>query len=201
MNLQVDLLIDSERRSASALNLKALLRIAAMTIPVLLLLTVGTTVVRLMLLNNELSMLENQWESVAPKQKEATRMRVRFVANQDMRKELEGWGEARPEWHAALVDIQRVIPASIRLEMLNINQDMPLIDGKTAARAFRMFMRGKATGRTSERVIPDLRESLEALDYVTSARVTRFGADTSAGAHGFDRVFQIDCVFEPKRFK
>ncbi len=201
MNLQVDLLLDSERRSASVLNPMALARIAAITLPVLLLIVVGTTVVRLMLLNNELAMVEDQWDGVAPKQKQATQMQVQYITTQDMWNELSGWGEARLLWHILLTDIQKLIPRSIHLETLNISQDMPLIEGKTAARAFRLFMRGRATGPTSERDIPALRESLEALESIASANVSRFGADMSAEADSYDRVFQIDCVFEPKRFR
>jgi Tfp pilus assembly protein PilN len=201
MNLQVDLMFDSERRSASVLNLKALGRIAAITVPVLLLITVATTVVRHMLLKNELAMLEEQWDGVAPKQKQATQMQVQYIATQDMRNEMSGWSEARQDWRSFLSEMQGLIPHSIRLETLNISQDMPLLEGKTAARAFRMFVRGRATGRTSESDIPALRRSLEAMEAVTSADVTRFGADMSGGSDRFDRVFQIDCVFEPKRFR
>lgn len=201
MNLQVDLLVDTDRRSASVLNAKALGRIMAITIPVLMLLTVGTTVVRLMLLKNELSMLEEQWGNVAPKQKEATQMQLQFMANRDMQKELGGWREARLEWNAILTEIRGVIPATIRLEAMNISHDTPLIDRKTAARAFRLFLRGKATGATSERDIPNLRRALEKLDPIASAEVTRFGADMTPSADRFDRVFQIDCVFHPRLFK
>ena len=64
MNVQVDLILPDEQRSASAFNLPALLRILSIIGPAVIILLIILVAINFSKIKNELNNLEKQWQTI-----------------------------------------------------------------------------------------------------------------------------------------
>ena len=201
MSLQVNLLIPSEQRSASPINLKLLVRLAYLAVPAGVLLVIASAVIDLLTLKSELHRLEERWGELEPRKKAAQQEQVVIMRNRDILAELQGWRNSQMLWHAALSNVCDEVPASTQIQTLTISQDTPLLGKQVPARVFRLQVAGKAKGSRSEQDIQTLSQRLGRLECISSARVSNYRADYSQGAEEDDRVFSIVCEFVARKFE
>ena len=102
MNLRVDLILESEQRSASRINLKSLTRIVAIIVPVLIGLVVASVLFGLVKLNNDVKTANNYWEITQPKLERAKALAAQVQDNEAILKELKGWKKSHMVWHEQL---------------------------------------------------------------------------------------------------
>ena len=206
MNLRVDLILPTEQRSASIINVKSLARISMIVVPVILGLVIALAVMNMMRARSDLRDLEAQWKDAEPKKKAAAALRAELAVNLDLEKNLTGWTSSRFNWHEQLRGIQKEIPLELRIQLLTltVNSSMFVV-GNTPARGASLTLRGLAFGENTEANVKILKASLlkssTLSGAVDSVEITQFAANTSAGANKLDRIFQIDVLYKARKFQ
>jgi hypothetical protein len=204
MNLQVNLIHKSEQRSGSVVSLKSLVRIGGVVIPIVILLAIGMSFVKFMVLQSELKILEDEWLDAEPKKAEALSLADQLRDNRNLFEELQGWRESHLDWHVHLAKIQSLVPPTMQLRSLAVNQVIQLLETAVPARVFTAKIAGRCQGRNAESDIEFFKRQVERVpplvDDIATVIVTGYGEDRSEGAGEFDRVFQIDCNYRPRSF-
>lgn len=204
MNLRVDLILPSEQRSASLFNPRVAVRLAGILIPAGLLALLAYGVGHMMLVKGQLAAMEQQWSFVKPRKEEAIRLTQQLNANRAMRDELAGWRATHVDWHRQLAVVHRHVPSSVQLTSLNLSQVLQTTNN-VLARVFNLRIQGKAVGARADGDVDALKDGLRTDAALTNvhgrAEITMFAADASRDARPEDRVFQIDCRYEPRLFK
>lgn len=205
MNFQVDLFIDSERRSASAFNMKAVARVLSIVGPAAAVLAIALVVIHSFQVKLELERLQTEWSIAEPKKAQADSLRNQVSSNQRTLRQLKGIAASDLPWHAQLEGLLRVTPPDIQLRKLTIQQTIGSDAGQEPVRVFSMILEGKASGPDSDQSVEDLKNSLLSAPVYSStmetANVVSYGLDTSVDAARDDRAFRIDCRYVPKKFE
>lgn len=110
MNLRVDLLQDAERRSASVINPKSIIRISSIVAPCILLLAVAMFVFSMVLISNRLEDLETQKTELQKPQQEALALKSELDANRKILTELGLWSTSCLPMDVFLTAIQESVP-------------------------------------------------------------------------------------------
>ena len=205
MNLRVDLILETERRSASVLSLKGFVRIVLIVIPLVILLLIGNEIMDLMTLRNEVNAQETEWRMAGPKEKKAGELAVQYQLNLAMRKELDGWRNSRLDWHQQLSAIMTETPTNVQFQSLSVGHAFQLIEDKTPARVFSMELRGRASGADAEAGVRQIEHRLTqgpAFSNLTrKVEVPQYGADAAKGADKNDRIFVITCGYRERKLE
>jgi hypothetical protein len=204
VNLRVDLILPSEQRSASSLNLRSLIRIGSILVPCALLAWLAYGLAVLALVKNQFNILEEQWLFVEPQKAEAIRLTQLLNANRKLNDELMGWKSAHINWHESLAVLPRRVPPTMQIQSVSVGQVLQAEAG-ILARVFALRIQGRATGARADQDVDELRDGLRRehalAEVVQSVEVGQFAADTSRSAKPEDRVFRLDCIYKPRPFK
>jgi hypothetical protein len=205
MNLRVDLILESEQRSASLLSLKLLIRIVAALVPLGLLFLVGSQVMEIVVINSEVRGLEAEWKKMGPREKRAWEQAYEYQLNLAVRNELNGWRNSRVNWHEQIVALMQEIPTNVQLQSLSVGHAFQLIDDKVPARLFSIDMKGKAFGTNAEssvrRIERRLTEGPAFSNLTSKVEVPQFVADTARGADKNDRIFAVTCQCKERKLE
>ena len=205
MNLQVDLILPTEQRSASAFNLQAVIRVMTIVGPAILLLLIALLVLGFMQINGEVKLLETQWAAVEKKKSAADALRNQVSENRDILADLTGLRNTDVEISKALIRLLQVIPANIQMAELSVTDTFELKDEKIPERRFRLIMAGSAIGKNADAEVAELKRRLvQAPGFerdMERSEVTEYGVDTREGAGRDDRAFRIDSLFNEKVFE
>lgn len=208
MNLRVDLILPTEQRSASVVNVKSLARIASIVVPAILGIVIALAVVNMIRYRSDLKDLEAQWTQTKPKKEAAAKLRTELAANQDLEKRLTAWTKSRLDWHSQLRGIQKEVQPELRIQLtsLTIGSDMTLTDkGTIPARIDTLILKGMAFGENTEANVQKFKASLQAsptlAGHIESMDITRFDASKASGANKLDRVFQIEAGYKARKFQ
>ena len=205
MNLRVDLIDDTERRSASVFNLKSLIRIGSFVIPAIILLVVVVMAVNIVRVKSELTMLESQWDAYRPMKQQAQNIRQELLGSKAIASELDGWRNAVIPWHDQLIGLMRSCPPNIHIKQLRLSHRLQVLDDKVPARYYTMDLTGRAVGELAEQSVQLLRrriqESHAFTGRVDTVVVSQFGADVADNARKTDRIFEIQTVYYPRTFE
>lgn len=201
MNLQINLLRPEEKRSASLLSLRFILRLAAVLAPTLLLLWLISRIMTAVGAQRSLRDLQAQWSNEEPQLTAAREARddMRFFIDLDA--ELDGWQSSRMDWHTVLPRIQALVPPTIQLRQLTISHELRTQADGAIAREFALNLGGKATGPAAEADIERFSEALRACDFIARLDPAQADRDSSANAHADDRIFTIKGAFQPRRLR
>jgi hypothetical protein len=206
MNLRVDLILESERRSASMINTKSIMRIAAIVGPVLLVVLISGFAFNIWQLKNHLDSLNKTLEVELPKKEKALKIRAELNANIQILSEIEGWQKSRIDWADQLVGIQKEIPDKMQLENMTVSHSI-VITNFLPARLYSMTLSGQAVGDTAQTLVMQLKGSLPKSSvlsnfFAASPNVTRFsGPLVPNETNKNDRLFQMDCSYKPRMFQ
>jgi len=206
MNLRVDLILESEQRSGSAVNVQSIKRIGSVVGPAVALLLAAVLVWKFIRVQHEYRILSDEWDMTEP-QREAADTRLKaFQVNAAILQEIEGWEKARIAWHGQINGLIRAVPATVQLDTLRVNQNLQLTANKNVpARAFVMDLRGKAVGGGAEESVRQFEQALENREpfksAVDSVKVPVYAADPSKDADRNDRIFGITCSYKQKVFE
>ena len=205
--MRVDLILESEQRSASVVNLKSVIRISSVSLPVILLVIVASIAVNMITLNSELKMLEGEVQAIGSKEKTAETLIKGFAVNREIMNELEGWRKSHIDWYEQLLAMQKEVPSEIQLSAMRISHEFDLIDKKIPVRAFTVALEGNTTGERAELNVHRLKRGLEDSPVLSLAvkekgvEVSRFEAAIGKEASKDDRIFQIECKYRVRRFE
>ena len=203
MNLQVNLILETEKRSPSLINRKFLIRLSMIVGPAILAVIIGYAVVGSLRLRTEETNLRTRWKGLEPKKKTAESLATDVAHNVGVLKALEGWPVSRLSMREQIEGVVRHTPADIQLTSVTISHDLRIADRSVPGRFHVMNIEGKSVGANAEDNIQMLVQRLKASPPFAGAiqNVTMTGkADTSQGASRTDRVFSIVCVYAPRYF-
>lgn len=201
MNLYINLLLDSERRSTSRISRKFILKLAAVIFSVLLA-AVGLTVFigsrsasqSLLFAQQEQKQLDKVFKAVVEMNRELTDLR-------NVTNTINSWACTRPDWPRLLVGLQAVVPQNIQLLKFTMNEKIIAVDDGPA-RIISLYMKGKASGEHTGTDVEQLKKSLKETsvfsEYTEIAVVKQFDAVKADGQQNM-RVFDIECRFKPQK--
>jgi hypothetical protein len=202
MNLRVDLILETEKRSASVINAKSVLRISYIILPVILFLIIGGFVLSVWQLNSNLKTLEDGLAIDGPKKDKALKLRAEFQENLVILEEVKGWQKSHLSFYEQLVGVQKEVPEKIQLQNLTINHTV-ILTNNAPARVFTLSLSGKAFGDGAQSYVTQLENRLQKgpafTNAMESAKVVLFKQpDNAADGNKSDRLFQIECAYKPR---
>lgn len=202
-NLRIDVIVDTERRAASPINLKMAARVSGFAVGGILVLIVVLFCIRLSMAQRDLARLEDAWKQTEKRLTKARQYKAEVDKYRAVLAEIEAWNISRVEWHSQLVALQKIIPKTMQLTRLDISESQPETGG-TAQREIRIVLTGRARGEAPEEDVERLRRSLLRspgfAGLTDTAKVAYFGEDRSADAQKHHREFQIEAKFKPRKF-
>lgn len=201
MNFQVNLIIDSEKRSGSTISLKFVVRVLIVTIPVIM----GIIIVGLVLgsrsVSQNLRFVEQEQNKLDPVYKKVLGLKQELNECRRLAEVLDGWIRSRPDWFILLSHLQRAVPSSIQFLRLTVNDAIAQVDN-APARVSKMYMQGKVVGDHGEEDVQlldrILREEAPFKEIFSRIKVQRFYADENM-TNKNTRVFEIECILKPKK--
>ena len=207
MNLRVDLILPTEQRSASVVSLKSLIRIAIIVVPIIILLAIAMGVLYMLSYRNDFKDMEEQWKDAQPKQEAAGRLRQELIANEDLAVKVAGWATSRLLWHEQLRGIQKAVQPEFKIQLLRLalSSSQFMVDNRIPARGGGLVVQGLALGENAEANVRNLQQAFltspALTGCVTQVEVKRFEASTVEKATKYDRFFQIDLNYAPRKFQ
>ncbi|MCK5850941.1 MAG: hypothetical protein KAH23_08500 [Kiritimatiellae bacterium] len=201
MNLRVDLIFESEQRSASVFSPKSLMRIAIVVVPAIILLGAGTAVWKMVALRTECRNLEGRLEVTQNLKSDAKELSETLVINENIQKKLNWWIKSEINWSTQMLALQRIVPSTIQITTMQITESFK----KGSSRIYLMKLKGKSRGATaadSEADVQRLARQIKSADgfkgMIGKTQVKKFNKDTSARAEKNDRIFLIECTYKPR---
>ena len=202
MNLRVDLMLDTERRSPSVLSVKFLVRLSAVVVPALVAVLIGTVMLGNIKDRGSVGEASEKWKGLQPKQKAAEKLRTELVRNEHVWRALEGWPTSRVEFSEHMLGLVQQVPEQIQLISVNVSHEIKPSE-KTFGRYYAMALEGRSVGTNAEENIHLLVSRLKTAPPFAGKilNVTMRGRpDTAATATKTDRLFTISCAYGPKDF-
>lgn len=201
MNLRVDLILESEQRSASIFNLKSALRFVAVLIPSIIVLLFLVSFAGYLSLKSQVNDLKTENEIKQPKVARADALSVEVAKNESMSKELAGVRNSAIDWHKQFVELMKVVPPEMYFDSIRAAQAYQT-EGAATQRKFSLTLAGKSKGAQSEDNVLRLKRSLTVSDffakYMTPPEVPIFMQDEAPGSKKTDRIFRIECSYKPR---
>lgn len=205
MNLFVDLILESERRSASVINPKMVVRVLSVSVPIIIAILLAIQALYVGQLRRDLATVKLSRDSAGMQQNRARDLIKEFQSHRAIQEELSGWTNSRVAWHENLGVLMTVVPTNVQLRALNVGQTLQLREDQVPLRLFTLNLGGRAVGSGAEPSVRTLEDALRSTppysSMVTNLTVPLYGADTTAGAQRDDRVFEISCQFFPRAFQ
>lgn len=201
MNLQVNLILDTERRSGSAVSLQFVMRVVVIGVPVLCavllaILFLGVRSSRQTKLNadQEKSQVEPMFHAVTALQKDLTDCRT-------LNGIFDGWRNSRRDWSNFLLSLQMIVPENIQLTHLIITETIDVKDN-APVRLSAMRISGLVGGERPEIEVERFNRNLKTVSAFTSivenAEVKKFDMPTES-EYKDQRIFDIECKLFPKK--
>jgi hypothetical protein len=201
MNFRIDFILQSEQRSASILSPKMILRITCVTIPLVLLTLGGLAGTKMWRTNSELASLEQQWAIDQPKQDAAIALQGLVAQNKEMYAATLAWKKIHLDICKVLSEVIKETQANVQYETLRLGESLQA-DG---TRIYNIVIKGRSYGNEAETSVLSLRKKLSVNPYLdpllVKVEVPVFKSDDTPGADPSVRIFQIDCLFEPRKFE
>jgi len=199
MNLRVDLILETEKRSASVVNAKGLIRIVAIVVPLIVILLISLAVINIRSLSNELKNKEAEMNIAGPKRDEAIKFRAEVGKNKQALDELEGWRKSRISWSEQLLNLQGIIPAKIQLTSLRIMHGI-----EPPSRIYSMTMLGKAFGdqaKDNVELLGDIKKNQAFSTVLKDSKVASYKRNNDPAVKTGEMLFGVEASYQPRSFK
>lgn len=198
MNLRIDLILESEQRSASLLDLKMIKRIGMIAGPAILALALIFGLLKATQQGRTLKRLEKQWAIDQPRVQEAAKWQEQMIKNRDRLTEIQGWKKSRIDWHKQLVAFAEITPENIQYTVFRLNHSTTRKPG----RAYSLRLEGLAVGEKAEDNVQNLVEEIEKgpffKSFIKELVIADFRADPSPDAQKHDRRFSFDIIYSER---
>ena len=177
MNLQVNLIFDTETRSANILNAKSLTRMGIIVVPALLLTLAGIASIQTMVVKSGITSKENQWAAMEPNRKRLEQLNTDITQMKLMVNHLEHFNTASLDWNAVMNSVRDNVKENVQLSEMKI-YPIEITTGNKKSPGFRLELTGDAFGPQANPNTLDLRAKLtssgELKDIIQSANIENF---------------------------
>jgi Tfp pilus assembly protein PilN len=202
--MRVNLMLDTEMRSASPVSFAMVVRTAMGTTIVLFLLLLASLITSYRALQNNVHYTDEAWKQTEQKYLEALQLRSNLTVKTATLTEIQGWRKTRIAWGGQLESLQKVIPPMVQLTELRVTQDLLVMTNGIPARVFEMRLVGRTGAQRSESNVSELRETLSGqppFDMAIESASIPPGSFRQDPVNKADRVFEIVCKYIPKPFE
>jgi len=200
MNLQVDFMLDTERRSGSTVSQKFVIRLAACIIPVIVLGLFVILVATHQSSKRARNVVEQEKIQIDPEYKKVVNLEKEYKSVRDLKVAIRGWGDSRLDAYRLLRGLQRAAPQTIQLTQWMLNEKVEAV-GAVFGRTTVIYMKGKVAGEHPEADVQLLYQALKSEppfpDIMAQVKVKRFAASEALNEQG-GRVFDIECSLKPR---
>ena len=200
MNLQVDFMLDTERRSGSTVSQKFVIRLAAFIIPVIVLGLFAVLIVTYYSSKRDRNDVEQEKIQIDPEYKKVVNLEKEYNSVRDLKAAIQGWSDSRLDAYRLLRGLQRAAPQTIQLTQWIFDEKVEKVAtvfGRTAG----IYMKGKVAGERPEADVQRLYQALKSEppfpDVMAQVEVKRFAASEALDEQG-GRVFDIECMLKPR---
>ncbi len=187
MSLQINLMFESEKRSGSLVSLKFSLRFLAFVVPLALALALGALLMSARAAREHLRQVELEQSSLAPTHQTILKLRQTVDEYRGLAAVLDGWHTSRGDWYTLLGELQQVIPASIQLLRLSLNEKI-IAQDNYHTRSGSLLLQGRVTAECAERDVRLLETALQ--QQLPAVAVKRFAADDAVDKNM--RIFEME---------
>lgn len=206
MNLRVDLIQVSERRSASRVSLALFLRILTFTVIAVILFIILVFGKHMRDVNETLRAVNAGIKKLKPQYDAQIALTTNLHRQKDILAEFQDWKTTRLPISSQLEAVQDIVPPTIQLTDLRIDRVLQTVDKKTA-RVFKMQIKGRATSARADAEVDKFRQDLAKhpaiQPYLQEIVIPpgSFRQDPDAKAAKTDRLFEIVCKYKPLKFE
>jgi len=200
MNLQVDFMLDTERRSGRTVSQKFVVRLTAVIIPVVLLGLFAVLIMTYQSAKRDRNVVEQEKIQIDPEYKKVLNLENEFKSVRDLKAAIQGWGDSRLDAYRLLRGLQRAAPPTIQLTQWVLNEKVEAV-GTAFGRTAGIYMKGKVAGERPEADVQRLYHALKSEppfpDIMSQVEVKRFAASEALNEQD-SRVFDIECTLKPR---
>jgi hypothetical protein len=202
--MHINLILETEQRSASPVSFSTLLKISGGTGITILILWLFSGYFAYRDLQASVEQCENQWKLTQPKHIAAKLLRADLLQKASKLKEIQSWRTTRIDWGRQLESLQVVTPPMIQLTEIHINQDVLVLSNNVPARVFEMRLTGRTGAARSEVNVGEFQQVLfkhPPFDAFVETVSIPAGAFRQDPLNKTDRVFEIVCKYNPRSFE
>jgi len=200
MNLQVDLMLATERRSGSSVSQKFVIRLTAVIIPVVLLGLFAVLVMTYQASKRDRNLVEQEKIQIDPEYKKVVNLDKEYNSVRNLKAAIQGWGDSRLDAYRLLRGLQRSAPLTVQLTQLVLNEKVEAV-GAVFGRTAGIYMKGKVAGKQPEADVQHLYQALKSEppfpDIMAQVEVKRFAASEALNEQDA-RIFDIECTLKPR---
>ena len=200
MNLQVDFMLDTERRSGSTVSQKFIIRLAAFIVPVIVLGLFVVLVFTYQSSKRDRNIVEQEKMQIDPEHKKVVNLEKEFNNVRDLKTAIQGWGDSRLDAYQLLRGLQRAAPRTIQITQCVFNENVEAV-GTVFGRTAGIYMKGKVAGERPEADVQRLYHALKSEppfpDIMAQVEVKRFAASETLNEQA-GRIFDIECTLKPR---
>ncbi len=204
MNINVNLIRPSEQRSASLVSLKSLGLMAAILLPLILVLFIGWTYMGYLEVRSALKPLEHEQEKSERQKNEAMALIKQLRTQKALCEEVMGFHDSRVPWNVVLDTMIQPVPETMQWVDLKMRMEMQVAKDGQISRDHVLMLSGRCKGPNADQQVETFRRAWVSgsvmTQWVAKAEVVAFREDDGQDAAKDDRKFQIDVKFHPGRF-
>lgn len=206
MNLRVDLILETEQRSASPVSLTFVIRLLAITLLSVLVLVSIFYFKRMQETASETRGLNNNISAIRFKYDAHLALKSKLTVQGGVLAECKSWEKGHIEWFAALAAIARLVPPTIQLRDVKIERINSTVN-KKPVRLVTLYIKGRAVGENAAPDVDKLRQDiLKTPEFVTAVKEVvipagSFKMDSDPRASKADRVFELVCRYAPMNYE
>jgi hypothetical protein len=182
------------------------MRSAAIAIPLILVLFVIHLFVSLRMDRTQLVRTEERIADKKPQLAVSADIMKQQKLYRQMLAQLNGWRGMRLDWNRQLDLVRQTVPLEVQLTSLRLSRDLRMSNNVPTVFYF-LALNGKTGGSQPESNLTRFRQNLLKSPLLTNTLAAvdvpegAFVEDVSAEAHSMDRLFQINCTYQPMEFK
>jgi hypothetical protein len=198
--MHVNLLLAEEQRSSSPVSLGLVIRLAVITVLVLLVVWVFSFYAEFRTLQNHVHSAEEDWKRTEPKYKAAVQLRNELADRNVTLNEIKGWRDSRIAWGKQLESLLPAVPAVIQLTELRVSQMVLSLSNNVSARVFEMRITGKTEAPRSEVNVVQFLDAFKQPPFagVVESAILPPGAFRQDPVVKTERIFEIICKYVPR---
>jgi len=201
--MHINLILETEQRSASLIPLQAVIRIVLGGLGLLIGLALVSFYTSYRALERDTELTLEEWKHTEPKYKAALDLRTDLAVRNDLMKEISGWRDTRLSWAEQLAALRGAVPSLIQVSEISVSHDLFVMSSNTPARVYELRLSGRVGAAHSETSVSEFTDALHRPPFTVwleSAAIPpgRFRQDPQVKT---DRIFEIVCKYKPRRFE
>ena len=202
--MHINLILETEQRSASPVSLTTFLKIVGGTILVGLVLWLIAVYASYRNLEESVKQSTAKRKLTEPRHDAAKQLRADLIQKSTKLKEIQTWRTTRINWGLQLESLQAITPPLVQLTEIHISQDILVRSNNIPARVFELRLAGKTGAAHSESSVSEFQQALfkqPPFDSSIESVSIPPGAFRQDPLSKMDRVFEIVCKFNPRSFE